>query len=252
MSSEKKTVVVTGGAKGIGKAIGKKFVEQNNRVYLLDNNEKELKHTQSEFQRAGLPAEIFTVDVTDTNEVKKVFEQIFDQSGSLDVLINNAGIIRDNLFFKMQEEDWDAVIKVHLKGAYNCCHAAQEYMVSQKWGRIINISSASALGNRGQANYATAKAGIQGLTKTLAIELGKFNITVNAVAPGFIESDMTREAAKNLGISFEELIADKAAAIPVRRAGKPEDIAEVSWFFSTEAASFVSGQILYAAGGPKA
>jgi 3-oxoacyl-[acyl-carrier protein] reductase len=167
------------------------------------------------------------------------------------VLVNNAGITRDNLLFKMSEEDWDAVIQVHLRGAFLMSRAVQGHMVEASWGRIVNLSSTSALGNRGQANYATAKAGLQGLTKTLAIELGRFGVTVNAIAPGFIETEMTRATAQRLGQDWEKYLAARAAQIPVARAGLPEDIAHAASFFVSEGAGFVSGQVLYVAGGPR-
>jgi 3-oxoacyl-[acyl-carrier protein] reductase len=142
-------------------------------------------------------------------------------------------------------------MNVHLKGAFYCSRAAQKYMVEQKYGRIINISSTSALGNRGQANYSAAKAGLQGFTKTLAIELGKFGITCNAVAPGFIDTEMTRATAARIGVDFDKLLAEWAKEIPVGRVGKPEDIATACLFFASEEASYVNGQVLYVAGGPK-
>jgi len=166
-------------------------------------------------------------------------------------LVNNAGITRDNLLFKMSGADWDAVMNVHLRGAFLMSRAAQKHMVDANWGRIVNLSSVSALGHRGQANYSAAKAGIQGLTKTLAIELGKFGVTANAIAPGFIETEMTASTAKRLGVPFEDFKAAAAKAIPVDRVGQPEDIAAMVSFFAREDASFVSGQVIYVAGGPR-
>ena len=151
----------------------------------------------------------------------------------------------------MTDDDWNSVMTVHLNGAFYCCQEAQKYMVKQNYGRIINISSTSALGNRGQANYSTAKAGIQGLTKTLAIELGKFGITVNSVAPGFIETDMTKATAERMGINFEELVKSSISKIPAGRSGKPEDVANAVAYFASEESSFVNGQVIYVAGGPK-
>ncbi len=151
----------------------------------------------------------------------------------------------------MSEDDWDTVLTVHLKGAFLCSRAAQKYMVHQKYGRIVSLSSASALGNRGQANYSSAKAGLQGFTRTLAIELGPFGITVNAVAPGFIDTEMTRSTARRQGLDPDEVIAHAAKTIPVRRVGQPRDVANVICFLSSEEAGFVSGQIIYVAGGPR-
>jgi 3-oxoacyl-[acyl-carrier protein] reductase len=168
------------------------------------------------------------------------------------VLINNAGIIRDNLIFRMSVADWDAVQNVHLRGAFLMTRAAQAQMTQARWGRIVNLSSTSALGNRGQANYAAAKAGLQGFTKTLALELGKFQITANAIAPGFIETDMTHATADRLGLDFGDWVEAAVRDIPVGRIGQPADIAAVASFLCSEEAGFVSGQVIYVAGGPKA
>ena len=168
------------------------------------------------------------------------------------VLVNNAGVTRDNLLFKMSDSDWDLVLHVHLRGSFLMTRAVQKHMTEATWGRIVNLSSTSALGNRGQANYSTAKAGLQGLTKTLAIELGKFGVTVNAIAPGFIVTDMTKATAARIGQEWEPYVAARAAAIPVQRAGQPEDIAHTVSFLVSEGAGFVSGQVIYVAGGPRA
>ncbi len=192
------------------------------------------------------------VDVSDSEAVDAAVATVADELGAPTVLVNNAGITRDNLLFKMTESDWDSVMNVHLRGSFLMSRAAQKYMTQQNWGRIVNLSSTSALGNRGQANYAAAKAGLQGFTKTLAIELGKFGVTVNAIAPGFIETDMTAATAERLGVPFEEFKKAAAAEIPVRRVGKPSDIANVVSFLVSDEASFVSGQVIYVAGGPKA
>jgi 3-oxoacyl-[acyl-carrier protein] reductase len=168
------------------------------------------------------------------------------------MLIHNAGVTRDNMLFKMTDQDWDVVMNVHLRGAFLMTRAAQKYMIEAKWGRIVNLSSVSALGNRGQANYSAAKAGLQGFTKTLAIELGKFGVTANAIAPGFIQTEMTRATADRMGIPFDDFIKGAASQIPVARVGQPEDIANLVSFLVSEGAGFVSGQVVYAAGGPKA
>ena len=177
-------------------------------------------------------------------------EAIAAELGPPVVLVNNAGVLRDNLLFKMTDDDWDTVMGVHLKGAFLMSRACQKYMVEQKYGRIICLSSSSALGNRGQANYSTAKAGLQGLTKTLAKELGQFGVTANAIAPGFIVTDMTAATAARVGIGFEDFQKGAAAQIPVRRVGQPEDVAHVASFLASEGAGFVSGQVIYVAGGP--
>jgi len=167
------------------------------------------------------------------------------------VLVNNAGVLRDNLLFKMTESDWDTVMNVHLRGAFLCSRAAQKFMVEQKWGRIVCLSSTSALGNRGQANYSAAKAGLQGLTKTLAIELGPYGVTANAIAPGFIVTDMTAATAARVGMDFDKFQEAAATQIPVRRVGRPADIANTVSFLASEGAGFVSGQVIYVAGGPR-
>jgi 3-oxoacyl-[acyl-carrier protein] reductase len=166
------------------------------------------------------------------------------------VLVNNAGVLRDNLIFKMSEDDWDTVLGVHLRGAFLMTRAAQKHMVDQHFGRIINLSSSSALGNRGQANYSAAKAGMQGFTKTLAIELGPFGVTANAVAPGFIVTDMTAATAARIGMSFEEFQTAAASQVPIRRIGQVDDVAHTISFLASEGAGFVSGQVIYVAGGP--
>lgn len=248
---EGRTAYITGGSKGIGKAIAKSFAYEGANVCIVDLDETALHQTKEECQSQGLEITTLTADVTKREQVEESMEETVRNFGGIDILVNNAGVIRDNLFYKMTEDDWNIVMDVHLKGAYFCSQTVQKYMVKQHYGRIINVSSTSALGNRGQANYATAKAGIQGFTKTLAIELGKYGITVNAVAPGFIQTDMTKATAERLGMDFEELIETRKKQIPVGRAGQPEDIANAALFFALEASSFVNGQVLYVAGGPK-
>ncbi|MCA1058691.1 3-oxoacyl-ACP reductase FabG [Rossellomorea aquimaris] len=245
-----KVALVTGGSRGIGRAIAGLLAEEGAKVAIIDVNEEALNEASEIFK----PYELYTkvANVVESQEVEHAVKEVYESFGSLDIVVNNAGVIRDNLLFKMTEPDWQTVMDVHLKGSFNVAKAAQVYMVKQKYGRIINISSTSALGNRGQANYATAKAGLQGLTKTLAIELGPFGITTNAVAPGFIETDMTKETAKRIGITFEQLVEASLQEIPVGRSGQPEDIANAVAFFADEKSSFVNGQVLYVAGGPKA
>ncbi|MCM3705674.1 MULTISPECIES: 3-oxoacyl-ACP reductase FabG [Cytobacillus] len=251
-SQEDQVAVVTGASRGIGREIAGRLASEGAYVYLVDINEEVLNVTRHELREKGFAAEMIKADITNKEEVERLFSYIEERHGRVDILVNNAGIIRDNLIFKMNEDDWDSVMNVHLKGTFLCSKYAQRLMVQNKYGRIINLSSVSALGSRGQANYAAAKAGIQGFTKTLAIELGKYNITVNAIAPGFIMTDMTKAVAERLGISFQELIESKVKQIPVNRAGTPEDIAQAASFFASPASSFISGQVLYVAGGPKA
>jgi 3-oxoacyl-[acyl-carrier protein] reductase len=199
----------------------------------------------------GMDAFAARMDVTSRTDVENTVRKTVERYGRLDILVNNAGITRDNLFHKMTDEEWRKVLNVHLTGAFFCSRAAQRHMVERGYGRIVNVSSTSALGNRGQANYSAAKAGVVGLTKTLAIELGRYGVTVNAVAPGFIETEMTRETAARLGLDFEEFVEEMVKEIPVGRGGWPEDLAAAILYFASEEASFVSGQVLYVAGGPK-
>ncbi|CRK80955.1 3-oxoacyl-ACP reductase FabG [Neobacillus massiliamazoniensis] len=242
---------VTGGSRGIGKAIVELFAEEGAKVAFIDLNEEALSETTSELKKKGYDVYSRVANVTDADQVEAVVKEVVEVFGSVDILVNNAGVIRDNLLFKMTDSDWQTVIDVHLKGSFITARAVQKYMVEKKYGRIINISSTSALGNRGQANYAAAKAGLQGFTKTLAIELGKYGITTNSVAPGFIETEMTKETAARIGVAFEELIAASVTEIPVGRTGKPADIANAVAFFADEKSSFVNGQVIYVAGGPK-
>lgn len=250
-SFEGRTAFITGGSRGIGRQIAERFASEGANVAIIDVNEEALQSAQEEMNGHGYAVYTKNASVTDKEQIEEAMKEVFEKFGSIDVLVNNAGVIRDNMLFKMTDEDWLTVMDVHLKGAFYATRAAQQYMTQNKYGRIINISSTSALGNRGQANYATAKAGLQGFTKTLAIELGKYGITANAVAPGFIETDMTKATAERMGVPFEELIKASVSAIPVGRSGKPEDIANAVAFFADERSSFVSGQVLYVAGGPK-
>ncbi|WP_226641759.1 beta-ketoacyl-ACP reductase [Mesobacillus subterraneus] len=248
---EGKVAFVTGGSRGIGKGIVQLFAEEGAKVAFIDLNEEALAETTNELREKGYEVFSKVANVTDSEQVEQAMKEVHDTFGSVDILVNNAGVIRDNLLFKMTDSDWQTVMDVHLKGSFNAAKAAQKYMVEQKYGRIINISSTSALGNRGQANYAAAKAGLQGFTKTLAIELGRYGITANSVAPGFIETEMTKETAARIGISFDDLIKHSVASIPVGRSGKPADIANAVAFFADEKSSFVNGQVIYVAGGPK-
>lgn len=247
---ENRVAFITGGSRGIGKSIAETFTEEGAKIAIIDIDTEALQNVQSEFKEKGFDILALQANVVNSHEVEAAMEQVMKEYGSIDILVNNAGIIRDNLLFKMTDNDWDQVIDVHLKGAFNTTRAAQKYMVQQKYGRIINISSTSALGNPGQANYSTVKAGLQGLTKTLAREFGKFGITTNAVAPGFIETDMTKATAERIGVPFEDFLKAGASKIPVGRVGKPRDIANAVAFFADENSSFVNGQVLYVAGGP--
>ncbi len=248
--SSTRVAIVTGAARGIGAATAVRLASDGLAVAVLDLDEASCKATVEHITSAGGRAIAIGADVGNSAHVTAAVERVADELGPPTVLVNNAGIIRDNLLFKMAEEEWDAVMNVHLKGAFLMSRAAQAHMTAQKWGRIINLSSSSALGNRGQANYSTAKAGLQGFTKTLAKELGPFGVTVNAVAPGFIVTDMTAATAARMKIDFATFQEQAAAQIPVRRVGTPDDIANTISFLAGDGAGFVYGQVIYVAGGP--
>ncbi|HET8594976.1 MAG TPA: 3-oxoacyl-ACP reductase FabG [Intrasporangium sp.] len=246
-----RTAIVTGAARGIGAAVAKRLAEEGHAVAVLDLDESACAATVEAITSAGGKAIAVGVDVADEAAVQAAVDRVANELGAPTILVNNAGITRDNLIFKMSVDDWDAVMGVHLRGSFLMTRAAQKHMTEAKFGRIVNLSSTSALGNRGQVNYSAAKAGLQGFTKTLAIELGKFGVTANAIAPGFIQTEMTKATAERLGVPFDDFIAYSAKEIPVQRVGQPEDIAAVAAFLTSEEAGFVSGQVIYVAGGPK-
>src|SRR5271170_6701833 len=237
-----RVAIVTGAARGIGAAVAKRLAADGKAVAVLDLKEADCAGTVEAITSAGGRAIAVGADVSQADQVAAGVEKVAAELGPPAVLVNNAGVLRDNLLFKMSDNDWDTVLDIHLKGSFLMSRACQKHMVDQRWGRIVNLSSSSALGNRGQANYSAAKAGLQGLTKTLAIELGPFGITANAVAPGFIATDMTAATAARMGIGFEDFQKAAAANIPVRRVGTPDDIAHVISFLVSEGAGFVSGQ----------
>lgn len=252
MTTAPRVAIVTGGARGIGAAIARRLSHDGHAVAVIDLEADACRPLVDEIAAAGGRAIAVRADVADEASVAAAVEQVADLLDAPTVLVNNAGILRDNLLFKMTVDDWDQVMSVHLRGAFLMARAVQAHMVEAGFGRIVNLSSTSALGNRGQANYSTAKAGLQGFTRTLAIELGRFGVTVNAVAPGFIETDMTRATATRMGLDFDELSRSVVAGIPVARAGQPGDVAAAVSFLASEEAGFVSGQVLYVAGGPAA
>ncbi|WP_329519178.1 3-oxoacyl-ACP reductase FabG [Spirillospora sp. NBC_01491] len=237
-----KVAVITGAARGIGAATAERLAGEGARVVLLD-----LHGAADTAARIGPAATSIACDVTDQAAVEAAFAGL----DAIDVLVNNAGITRDNLLFKLPKADWDAVLAVNLTGAFHCCQAAQRQMVRQRSGKIVSLSSRSALGNRGQANYAAAKAGIQALTATLAIELGPYGINVNAVAPGYIATEMTAATATRVGATPEEHQRSAAGRTPLGRVGRPEEVAAAIAFLASDDASYVSGQTLYINGGAR-
>ena len=245
-----RVAIVTGAARGIGAATARRLAADGTAVAVLDLDEAACKGTVDQIVTEGGRALAVGADVSDATQVEAAVTRVADELGSPAILVNNAGVLRDNLLFKMTDDDWELVMNVHLRGAFLMSRAAQAHMTPQSFSRIVNLSSSSALGNRGQANYSAAKAGMQGFTKTLAIELGQFGITANAVAPGFIVTDMTAATAARIGLPFDDFQAAAASQIPVRRVGQVEDVAHVISFLCSEGSGFVSGQVIYVAGGP--
>jgi 3-oxoacyl-[acyl-carrier protein] reductase len=245
MRLKNRVALVTGAGRGIGAATAQLFAQEGAKVAVSDLDEAPAKEVA-----APIGGIAIACDVSDRGQVESMVERTVKELGRLDVLVTCAGIIRDNLLFKMTDEDWDSVIDTHLKGTFLCARAAQKHMVQQKYGKMVFLSSTSALGNRGQANYSAAKAGLQGMARTLAIELGPYNVNVNTVAPGFVETRMTRATAERMGVDYEAFKLGAASQIPLRRVGQPEDIANVIAFLCSDESSFVSGQTVYVRGGP--
>jgi 3-oxoacyl-[acyl-carrier protein] reductase len=246
---EGRVAFITGAARGIGAATAVRLAREGAAVAVVDRVEADTVATVAEIVDTGGRAIGIGCDVAVTQQVEAAVSRTVAELGSLDILVNNAGVIRDNLLFKMTDEDWDTVLAVHLRGAFLCSRAAQQHMVAQKWGRIVNLSSTSALGNRGQANYAAAKAGMLGFTRTLAIELGPYGINVNSIAPGFIVTAMTEATAKRMGITLEQMMDGASQTLPLRRTGTPDDIAGVVAFLTGPDASYITGQNIYVDGG---
>ncbi|GAC1653754.1 MAG: 3-oxoacyl-ACP reductase FabG [Candidatus Dormibacteraceae bacterium] len=246
-----KVAVITGSGRGIGAACAARLASEGASVVVSDMDAATTEQTAAKIAAAGGgAARGIPADVTRRESVEQLFAGAADAFGRVDILVACAGIIRDNLIYKMTDEDWDGVIDTHLKGTFYAAREAQKIMVPNKYGRMVFMSSTSALGNRGQTNYSTAKAGLQGMSRTLAFELGRYNITVNCIAPGFIETAMTRQTAERMGMDFEQFKQGAASQIPVQRVGQPEDIAAAVAFLTSEEAGFVSGQTLYVKGGP--
>ena len=244
-----RVALVTGGAQGIGAAVAARLAADGAKVGVLDLNKDAAQATVEQITGIGGTAIALGADVSKREQVQAAVDELVGTYGSLSILINNAGVLRDNLLFKMTDDDWTMVMEVHLRGAFLCSQIAQKHMVDQKYGRIVCMSSTSALGNRGQSNYSTAKAGLQGLTKTLAIELGPFGVTANSIAPGFIETAMTKATAERTGGTIEAMREAVAKAVPVRRGGVPADIANTVAFFAGEESGYVTGQVIYVDGG---
>jgi 3-oxoacyl-[acyl-carrier protein] reductase len=247
-----RVAVVTGAARGIGFGTATRFAEEGASVAVLDLDEASAAEAAAKLPLVdGAKAVGIGCDVADSASADAAVERVVAELGGIHVLVNNAGVTRDNLLFKMTDDDWDQVMNVHLRGAFLMTRAAQRHFVAQKYGKIVNLSSVSALGNRGQANYSAAKMGIQGFTRTLGIELGPYGVNANAIAPGFIATDMTDATAARLGVDVEDFRAAAAQANPVRRVGYPEDIAAAAAFLCSDEASYITGQTLYVDGGAK-
>lgn len=249
--------VVTGAATGIGYATALRLAREGALVGVLDLSASDAKSAAQtivedhDVQSAGGSARGLCADVALGPTVEAALQSFVGETGGLEVLVNNAGITRDELFFRMRRTDWNAVLETNLTGVFVCAQEAQRYMVSARYGRIVNLSSRAALGNRGQANYSAAKAGVRGLTATLAIELGPFNITVNGVAPGFIRTSMTDATARRQERDPAEYRAEIAQRTPLRRVGQPDEVAAAIAFLASSEASYISGQTLGIDGGAR-
>jgi len=242
---------VTGAAQGIGAATARRLARAGAEVAVVDMNLESAQKVAASIQEMGRRAVAVRCDVSSSVAVDAAVAETRTELGAIGVLVNNAGVLRDNYLFKMSDDDWDTVINTHLRGTFNCTRAAQADMVAQKWGKIVNVSSVAALGNAAQSNYSAAKAGIQGLTKTHALELGKFNINVNSVAPGFVETDMIKATAKAQGVDFETYRQRAVDRNPMKRVAQPEDIAGAVAILCSDDASMINGQVIYVAGGPR-
>ncbi|HDM78533.1 MAG TPA: SDR family oxidoreductase [Deltaproteobacteria bacterium] len=244
MELDGKVAIVTGAGLGIGRATALKLASDGAKVVVNDVVAESGSKTVEQIRSTGGEAIFVQADVSKWGEAKKLVDEAVRAFGTVHILVNNAGITRDKLLRDMEEEDWDKVLNINLKGAFNCCKFAVPHMVENKYGKIVNLSSRAHLGNPGQANYSSSKAGIIGLTKSLALELGRFNINVNAVAPGMVDTEGVRNHPKY------EMIIERALKItPLRRIGKPEDIANVIHFLVTDASSYITGEVIHVTGG---
>ena len=246
-----RVAIVTGAARGIGAAIARRLASDGHDVAVIDLDRESCGDTLQAIEETGRRALAIAADVADETDVRRAVATVLKQLGPPTILVNNAGVIRDRTLAKMTLSEWDVVINVNLRSVFLMCREVQGHMRAANWGRIVSLSSIAALGTVGEANYSAAKAGIQGLTRTLAMELGRYGVTVNAVAPGFVVTDMTREVAARVGIPFEEMTNEMMKTIYVGRPGDPDDIANSVAFFVDARSGFVTGQILYVAGGPR-
>jgi 3-oxoacyl-[acyl-carrier protein] reductase len=244
---EGRVAVVTGAAQGIGAAIARRLAADGARVGALDLNEEGAQKLVEELGGSGLS---IACDVSSREQVDAAIDRVASELGSVDILVNNAGVTRDNLLFKMSDEDFDTVFGIHVRGAFLCTRAAQKYMVEKKYGKIVMMSSRSALGNRGQTNYSSAKAALQGMVRAVSIELGPFGINVNAIAPGHIETAMTKATAERMGVDYEDMQKRTIERQPIKRVGKPEDVANLAAFLVSDESSYITGQTIYITGGP--
>lgn len=239
-----KYAIITGAGKGLGAAMAKRFLEEEIAgLAMLDWNFDLVKQTAQELDPDGTRTLAIQCNVTDSDAVKAAVDQVVEKFGRVDILINNAGITKDRIFHKMTDEDWDSVIKVNLYGPYNLCKHIVPLMREQMSGSIINISSTAAYGNPGQANYSSTKAGLQGLTRVLALELGRKNVRVNCIAPGFVETDMM------LAVPADQLKVSIENKVPMHRLGKPDEVASVAAFLAGEDSSWITGQTIFVSGG---
>jgi len=238
-----RVAVITGAARGIGAEIAREFARRGTSVVICDINKEILEETKTELEKLGANAQTYVLNVSNLEETQKFMEHTINTFGRVDILVNNAGITRDNLLMRMSEAEWDQVINVNLKGTFNCVKAATRQMMKQRYGRIINISSVvGQMGNAGQTNYSASKAGVIGFTKSIAREFASRNITSNAIAPGFIETDMTK-------VLNDSVVETLKSQIPLGRLGSVSDIAKAVCFLASDDAAYITGQILNVDGG---
>lgn len=247
---QSQVAVITGGARGLGAATAHRLAREGARVAIFDMDGAKAEEFAATLRDEGYEAGAWRVNVTDREAVTAAMAAVHGRWGRIDILVNNAGNVRYNRFHEMTDDDWTSVIDIHLRGSFLCSQVAQRYMVPQRSGRIVMLSSIGALGEKGIASYSAAKAGVQGLARTLALELGRSGITVNTVGPGPIDTDMTRTMSAMTKSDFDEGMVRRAAKVPLGRIGKPEDVAGVIAFLVSEDAAYVSGQVIYVAGGP--